>query len=394
MWLQLKSAHTGAFFALWAGMCVAQITIASEPTENQFEFTDKVKSELISKRNFREFAGSYTADATFKQLPGGQNGRLLVEIANPENFDLPIAEVTASCGCTRATLLSRIIPAKGSATLEIKIDTPEKHNSGIFEGRVILKVDQRKVEHKELTQVNVNLKFEIGGLLCFKEHLVAVNAQRGKTGDLQLPFVCSVTTPATELQIKPSGVLLGAAGKIKAAKNGYYVQLDIDPELIANDQGFGTLQLTDPASGVSDQIHVVITVEKEIVLSPHTIRFVRLSSLPDTLVGRCIVRVRRESEDDAAVPLLSRNKKATDPPALTCDAKIGNRPIEVMVKPVNHKVYRISMSIDEKTAKAILAEQKESNKDLQISWKVISGSVASVGETRFVLSGVSQVGVE
>lgn len=394
MWLQFKSALTSAFFALWAGVCVTQFVVASEASENQFDFTETVKSELVSKRNFTEFAGSYTADATFKKLPAGQSGRLLVEVVNPEDFDLPIAEVTASCGCTRATLLSRFIPAGGSATLEIKIDTPKKHSSGTFEGRVILKVDQRQVEHKELTQINVNLKFQIGGLLCFNEHLVSVNAQRGKTGDLQLPFVCSVTTPAKDLEIEPSGVLLGAVGKVVAFKSGHYVDLKIDPNLIANDQGFGTLRLTDPASGVSDQIYVVINVEKPIVLSPHTIRFVRLPSLPDALVGRCIVRVQRESEDNKTPPLLSRNDKAADPPALTCEAKIGSRSIEVLVKPVNHKVYRISMSIEATTAEAVLVDQEESKEDLQISWKIISGSVVGVGKTRFVLSGVSQMGVE
>tara|TARA_R110002167_G_scaffold56052_3_gene159270 strand:- start:855 stop:2039 length:1185 start_codon:yes stop_codon:yes gene_type:complete len=391
---QIKMAFLGSWLAFSVFAYGTHSEAADNSSDQSFDFTALAKTDLPSKRDFLEFAGSYTVAATFDRLPANQHGRLLVEIVNHEDFDLPITEVTASCGCTRATLMSRVIPANKSAKLEIKIDTPKRHSSGTFKGRIVLEIDNSLVEHKLLSHINVNLKFEIGGLLCFHEHLVSVEAKKGKIGRLRLPFVYSLTTELEDLQLETFGILEGVTGEIVASNEGHHIAIDVDPALLDESRGFGWLKVTDPASGSSGKIHIVVNVVEGVVLSPHTIHFKRLSESSEEMVGRCIVRVRRETERKQDALAANSEQSMAKPPALTCDASIGSHALKIQIRPVNHKVYRLSMSIPAEVAEKLLADQEENSKDIQLSWKIISGAVVANGVSQFAFSRFSQTGVK
>ncbi|MGB7327887.1 MAG: DUF1573 domain-containing protein [Rubripirellula sp.] len=369
-------------FAVLSGFCSLDHSVAcgEENSQSYDAFEELVEVSTSSKARFLEIAGSYKVDADAGHLPANQHGIIRIRIHNVEDFDLPIRNATASCGCTKAELDGDKIPANGSADLVVKVNTPVRGRNADFIGQIRLHIDPSKTKHR-LLSVNIGLRYRIDGLLCFPQTLVPVSVSSDKPLSLALPFICTVSTPLDQLTLQVTDAFQGLEGKIEPSKDGTAkVSLRVDPGDASTGGEFGKITITDPKTKVSDTVSVIMYREEQVTISPRTLRFAASSDDPETLTAYAVLRIRPKSSQQK-----SETRKAKTPDVAKSkeihihgEASIDGCKLKTTFSPMTGQISRAQFSISREKWHSI---QNDQNKEYHIAWSILTSDVRAAGKT-------------
>ncbi len=374
-------------FTIWLSCSQAE-NAADEPLRSKkIAFERDATTELPSKAGAIEFGGTYAVRVELDKVPAGAEGVARIRIKNPESFDLPIREVTASCGCTRAELMNDRIPAMGETELVIQIRSPAASTAGVFMGRISLEIDGERVDHKQLKRIDINLHYPISGLLCFRSPLVTINLVDTKPYRLELPFVSSIDTHPNKLLLETTGILEGVPGHVETTSGENRIVLILDSKEATNLGTHGRVLLRDPVSGKADEMTVVVYKNELVTLSPRTLRFAKTAPDSTDYVAHGVIRVKKVSADagsDSTATQTEELATVTNNIPTQVDAYIDQQKLKMKVQPINKHFFRVQFAVPVIDLETIEGGT-EVDRLKSIQWRLISPGVHASGTSAFTV---------
>ncbi|TWT67129.1 hypothetical protein [Allorhodopirellula solitaria] len=313
-----------------------------------------LRVKLPSKEQFLEPVGAYPVVAHLGKLPSASNVKAIIRIENPESFDLPIREITATCGCTKAKLQGDTLVSAKETDLVVDITTPPNSRQSEFVGGLSLNIDAEKTDFPGLQRVQVSIRYEIGGLLNFRDLMIPVDVGAQPFTDIEVPFIYTFATPAKELKIQADGVLAGVKGSIlpgdRTQNLPHRVKLSIDSTFASAQGEVGRLTLTEPESGRTSSVDLVLYSKTAVKLSPRTLRFITAETDEDSLTAGGILRLNVEKE--------------VAPDSIRAEATLNDRPLQVNLKRMGGNIYRFHVSGNG-------AMFQDLPDDSQVAWRIM-----------------------
>ncbi len=349
---------------------------AADTSKPQSESFTDFSTEVTATISGRD-GDTYKAFADLGKLPAGKNGTVRIRLENPNPFDIPIASLIASCGCTKAKLLGDTIPRLGTATLEVRVSPPSRNRSSKFHGTLAMLVDDRRASTPNLGRVVVTLSYEIDGILCFLTTVHPVYVSGDKEVEIVVAFVRTTGTPLRKLRVEASGAIEGVEGALVSSESRIgEVIMRVDPGIATADGSVGKISVFDDVAGVSDSIDLILYKEATFKISPRTMRFRRDG---DDYVATGILNVAANASDNAEASDSALNR------ATFVEAYIGESSLDVGSVRLSDRIYRLHVRLPA-AAEDVRRENDELDSQ-RITWNVVSGSLRQVLHSRFEISG-------
>ena len=293
-------------------------------------------------------------------VPAGARGSVKATIRNTTGTTFRFTDIVTHCSCIRASTAEKPYPPGANIELSIVFDVPLRAKNSIVEMPIALRNGPNIVD-----QLMVNFKYEIEGLLCFRETIHSVEIGVGK------PSFHALIPLETSHPIDPSSLIIEiapndnvqSANVVRTADGPWHLDIIFNSKSSKDESMI--IKISDPKSGRSDETILTVTRRKLLEVTPNSIRFVAGDG--DRVVGTCLLSLNDPADqDDKHSPLVQ--------------ASINGHSITVHKTRLASGVYKIKLSLTAKRLKSIVnakheaepARNKFSNQTL--SWEIVTST--------------------
>ncbi len=356
------------FFLAWSATCM-HLQAQEDPPPSKKSFERDVAVELLP-------AGSgepLHAVIELGKLPVGSQIALNLVLKNTSDQEFRFSGVSKKCSCSQFKPEKYQIPAKESikAKLTLKIPARGKEVAGV---NTVSLVDQGTVV------ANIDLKFELEGLLAFRELMTQLVFESDEpTQSIQIPFLATPPVQLDRIQVRASDNLAGVEIEITLAEDGGMIQLVAPSKLLDDGDVQGEILLSHPEMDRADCMWLIVKDARQSEISPKIILFRHTKT---GWVAKAVVRL--------APSLLTTSKKSSDkqssenPIQFSC--AFEDTPLELETKELGGGVFQIECSMDSALVDRIANVATDSTAEKNfLYWKISNGRTASKLKTPFVI---------
>ncbi|QEG00023.1 hypothetical protein Mal15_40910 [Stieleria maiorica] len=313
---------------------------------SSFEITREVAIQQFN-------GGLYHMLVDLGELPAGADGKIHLDLVNNFDFDFPVNDLTASCGCTSVSYKKDSVAADSTSRLEVILNTPKvrRKPEQSFQIRLVSGSGAQK-------DITLAIRYRLSGLAAFGQtiasHQINTSADRQR---LTLPFVLTTPKSSKDVSIALPPNSDGITARLaQGTRSDWHVVVDIDPLFLPKQGVFTTITARDRLGETIDSMTLSLFHIEDVELSPRTFVF---REAKGRLWADGILCLNEETDlpEDDRVPSI--------------DAMLGESKLAVKCTRIGKGIYRVHVS---STIADLANRLKKTNTPPDISWHIVTAS--------------------
>ena len=283
---------------------------------------------------------------------------------NQTDDEIEFSDVSKKCSCSAFKKKNYVIPAGAEQEVKLTIKTPARARSKESSQWVTF------VERGGSTVLRAELKFELDGILAFKEAMGILEFQADNNfREVQLPLVITDPVQLETVEIETSENLQDISFTIEKSENGAFVKAKISDKILADGKVRGEIYISSPAAASKDCYFLVVRDSATDDISPNVLSF---RSKNGVVSATAIVQIAARHHETPANPI---------------GASFRGQEIPVEIKMLKKNTFRVQLNLNDELVAAMsnAGAEQENSKPSEISWSINNGKTTTQKATAFVI---------